>query len=306
MARESSFPTRSISFPSPSGPCAVFAKDRDTTSPRQTAGLPEAQFDHGVLHANNAKEGIETLPTAPSSLAELVEMLREKSEEYDLILYFLETHEREDFPVLGSGANKFYLAPWTLALLHHRPQGLSPSRAGTDPGLRQLYYRPSESLDEVPFEPINGTPSSFLPLGYLVLADGHGEPGRLTQYAWALNLSSKPMALWLLFDYMSVDFEGNDCAVDLRDIYADESWDGAQEAVGLSAKQDGSIRSMLGHYDAIKVLDSIDDWHINKVAEQPSGSTKPQILGPSLRAYPSSDLVFLRRLQALRKAKRDG
>ncbi|KAI4193050.1 MAG: hypothetical protein LQ346_004016 [Caloplaca aetnensis] len=244
-----------------------------------------------------------------SSLAEFVEMLREKSEEYDRILYFLGTHERENFAVLGSGANKFYLAPWTLALLHHRPQGLLQSKADTDPSLRQLYYRPFEGSDEVPFEPINGTPSSFLPLGYLVLADVHGEPGRLTQYAWALNLSSKPIALWLLFDYMSVDFEGNECAIDLHDIYADESWGGIQ---GMTHKgeqpagQNGSIRNMLGHYDSIKVLDNIDGWHIDKVVEQPSGSTKPQILGQSLRAYPSSDLFFLRRLQALRKAKRDG
>ncbi len=105
-----------------------------------------------------------------------------------------------------------------------------------------------------------------------------------------------------------MDFEGKECTVDLRDIYGDECWDGVSEAVREGehpVKQDGSVHKLLGRYDAIKVLDSIDDWHVDEVIEEPSGSTKPQILGPFLRAYPSSDLFFLRRLQALRKAERE-
>ncbi len=97
---------------------------------------------------------------SPSSSAELVQLLREKPEQYDLILYFLETHGRESFAVLGSGTDKLYLAPWTLTLHHDRPQGqgeIHSADADTNPGLRQLYYHLPEGAVELPFEPINST-----------------------------------------------------------------------------------------------------------------------------------------------------
>ncbi|KAL8922527.1 MAG: hypothetical protein Q9172_003534 [Xanthocarpia lactea] len=110
---------------------------------------------------------------------------------------------------------------------------------------------------------------------------------------------------------MSEVFEGYDCAIGLSDMYAPECWGGGTQKAVLhegepSLEPDAGIRNMLGHYDAIKVLDSIDDWRTHKVIQQLTGSTKPQILGQSLRAHPSQDLSFLRRLQALHKAKQDG
>ena len=73
---------------------------------------------------------IDTLPIPPSPSAEFMEMLGEKSEDYDLIFYFLRRLDGENFSILGSGANKLYLAASTLVFLRHPTQ--SQSMADTD------------------------------------------------------------------------------------------------------------------------------------------------------------------------------
>ncbi|KAL8718015.1 MAG: hypothetical protein Q9181_008245 [Wetmoreana brouardii] len=63
----------------------------------------------------------------------------------------------------------------------------------------------------------------FFTLGYLVEPDDNDETGRFTNYVYALNASTEPMSVWLIYDYVRVLVDGRTGTVGLGSRYNNES-----------------------------------------------------------------------------------
>ncbi|KAI4120894.1 MAG: hypothetical protein LQ338_006701 [Usnochroma carphineum] len=127
----------------------------------------------------------------------------------------------------------------------------------------------------------------FLPLGWLV------ENGNTTRYVCLLNISSSPMSVWLMYDYVFVDDEDDD-VVELENtkmIY-DGYLDGGTPETMMKTKE------LVEEQDMFLLYRDIADWDPKKPKAGPNPATKAGksrcSLGPSARAVtrkPPRDLL---------------
>ncbi|KAL8651130.1 MAG: hypothetical protein Q9210_003431 [Variospora velana] len=113
----------------------------------------------------------------------------------------------------------------------------------------------------------------FLPLGWLV---EHGQDGLYcpTRYVCLLNISTQPMSIWLMYDYV-------DCDLELQNTMAvyDDSTIG--EAAPELTKAEGLLRGS----DIMLLYRDITDWVPNATTYGTVDVTEKRLLGPSTRAF---------------------
>ncbi|KAL8900918.1 MAG: hypothetical protein Q9207_005451 [Kuettlingeria erythrocarpa] len=130
---------------------------------------------------------------------------------------------------------------------------------------------------------------SFLPLGHLIEPDEDDESGRLTNYVWALNISTHPWSLWLIFDYLSDDDYEDDCSISLGELYRNprNARKHYQRTVASSP-----FLGPKDNWDMLKVLNDIHNWNPEDPCPFPASDSHPPQhtrLGPSLRVFTLMD-----------------
>ncbi|KAL8919374.1 MAG: hypothetical protein Q9208_006827 [Pyrenodesmia sp. 3 TL-2023] len=121
---------------------------------------------------------------------------------------------------------------------------------------------------------INTEADFFLPLGYLV---EHGKDGMFcpTRYACLLNISTQPMSIWLMYDYVV------DCDIELQNTIAvyDDS------IIGEANPELTKAESLLRGSDIMLLYRDITDWVPNASTYGTADVTEKCLLGPSTRAF---------------------
>ena len=133
-----------------------------------------------------------------------------------------------------------------------------------------------------------------MPLGWFAEGSGNG-PKRRTRYVCLLNISTSPLSIWLLYDYVTRDDEDNTIELpDMTFIYDDSFY---EEHTQLSLLK--STKKLIGSSDLLLVHEDIASW------DPKGGDMKSNIngklperfsyhLGPSARAVgvvPSKSLL---------------
>ncbi|KAL8832114.1 MAG: hypothetical protein Q9170_005011 [Blastenia crenularia] len=207
-----------------------------------------------------------------------------------LAAYPINQHQLEDdIPVVTDGCKTYCLRPDLTALVHEPPPGVREP----DTWYNQLFTRPNPHVQgpSTPFIYAHHAGDFFHPLGNLVectCTDAGLYQERLTNYIWALNISTDPVSLWLVFDYVRYDTDGEPSQVELCKVY----WNQHNEFHYHEAPytyDNASLEGYLhpgGAWDAFKVFDDVDrDWQPEQVKRLDGESAERWLLGPSLRAY---------------------
>ncbi|KAI4125731.1 MAG: hypothetical protein LQ338_004121, partial [Usnochroma carphineum] len=128
----------------------------------------------------------------------------------------------------------------------------------------------------------------FLPLGWLV------ENGTTTRYVCLLNISSSPMSVWLMYDYVFLDDEDED-VVELENTKM--IYDGYLNGGAPETKM--KTKELVEEQDMFLLYRDIADWDPKKPKAGPKPATKagksPCSLGPSARAVtrkPPKNLLY--------------
>ncbi|KAL8919376.1 MAG: hypothetical protein Q9208_006829 [Pyrenodesmia sp. 3 TL-2023] len=194
-------------------------------------------------------------------------------------------HLDDDVPVMVYNGKTYYLRPDNTVLIHDAP----PSQKEANTFYKQFHFgeeRPTPFISTDHATQGNG--DFFLPLGSLVEAANDGGEKRLTNYCWALNISTDPVSVWLVYEYVTTDFLGDEITVQLSDIYLNQGneWKEfpytfdrlppAQAYLGLDSA-----------WDVLKVFDDVEkDWQPqNAQAAKLDSPERRYNLGPTLRAY---------------------
>ncbi|KAL8901820.1 MAG: hypothetical protein Q9207_005012 [Kuettlingeria erythrocarpa] len=113
----------------------------------------------------------------------------------------------------------------------------------------------------------------FLPLGWLV---EHGKDGMYcpTRYVCLLNISTQPMSIWLMYDYVDCDLEIQNTTA----VYDDS-------IIGEAASELTKAESLLGGSDIMLLYRDITDWVPNATTYGTVDVTEKRLLGPSTRAF---------------------
>ncbi|KAI4127091.1 MAG: hypothetical protein LQ338_003377 [Usnochroma carphineum] len=123
-------------------------------------------------------------------------------------------------------------------------------------------------------------PDSFLPLGWLV---ENGTDGRkyTTRYVCLLDISTSPISVWLMYDYVFIDFEDDDQVFELEDTKM--VYDGYFD--GRAPQNMTKARDMVKGQDTILLYQNVADWDPRKACFEHAklGETSYH-LGPSTRA----------------------
>ncbi|KAI4124202.1 MAG: hypothetical protein LQ338_004931 [Usnochroma carphineum] len=185
--------------------------------------------------------------------------------------------ESDDIPVMYHEGKTYSLCPSAYCLNHEPPEG----KEEADTGFRQLNYEGQTHSHK-------GFGSDFfLPLGNLIEPDDKRPAGRLTNYVWALNITTDPVSLWLVYDYVSETELGDKVTTDLSHIYQNV-WNlvGIDDADTYACERRALGKGYLGlgrEWDVVKVFDDINHWE----PETPRSPTFDHLsgFGQSLRAY---------------------
>lgn len=209
--------------------------------------------------------------------------------------------EPNRIPVIALGGRIYSLCIFSLALHHRLPKETQQKEAGsnfrlityeasnTETASRSTVYRSPKNVEIVNKLKMKnaGQADIFLPLGYLIEPDHDGETGRITNYVWALNISTEPKSLWLIFDYMTGDGAGEEAQVTLDDLYSNiyNVLANVPYSDEFHYLPDGFLE--LGEpWDIVQVLDDIEKWQPDKPIElEDEDFEMRQQLGESLRAY---------------------
>lgn len=227
-------------------------------------------------------------PKLPTTHAEFKQFVVENVERTWDIHSAMESRELSprDIPVIVYNGKTYSLRTSTGALDHQLPEEEENQH---ETCLRQIrhWHGDSKSLyssskTEKP-DSKREKPDSFLPLGFLIEPDDEDEAGRLTNYVWALNITTNPWSLWLIYDYLAEDDLGFHCTVDLGEIYNNH------RNAGKDYRYKCASLSFLGlkdSWDMLKVLNNFSDWK----PEDPclisdSQPLQQECLGSSLRAF---------------------
>ncbi|KAL9014042.1 MAG: hypothetical protein Q9173_001292 [Seirophora scorigena] len=198
-------------------------------------------------------------------------------------------HLDDDVPVMVHGSKTYYLRPDYTVLMHDAP----PPYRGADTWFVQLFYdqrlRANEQERPSPFCHANRVGGDFfLPLGSFIEAANEEGEKRLTNYCWALNVSTDPVSLWLVFDYVMVTPGGDHATIKLSQVYLNErnEYDHYGYAFEKVPQAHGYL-GLGGAWDVLKVFDDVDeDWQPeNAIAAKLDDAGRRWELGSTMRAY---------------------
>ncbi|KAI4280542.1 MAG: hypothetical protein L6R38_004379 [Xanthoria sp. 2 TBL-2021] len=182
-----------------------------------------------------------------------------------------------DIPVMSYRGQIYRMKPSGDALRHTTPKGKGP---GTMTFYRQIRQKGGDVFPSLSALNID---HPFYALGFLV-EPSNEKAGRETNYVWAINISTKPWSLWLIYDYVSWEFDGTKPNNDVRQIYK-KTWSADR---GLSYTYDRLESPYLGlerDWDMLKVLDDFDSWDPDNPCRVTLSDVQHGYLGPSLRAH---------------------
>ncbi|KAL8757866.1 MAG: hypothetical protein Q9199_001894 [Rusavskia elegans] len=182
-----------------------------------------------------------------------------------------------DIPVMSYRGQTYRMKPSGDPLRHTTPKGQGP---GTMTFFRQIRQKGG---DVFPSSSALKMDPSFYALGFLV-EPSNEKAGRETNYVWAINISTKPWSLWLIYDYVSWGVYGTKPNNDVRQIYKKTS----SAERGLSYTYDRLESPYLGlerDWDMLKVFDDFDSWDPDNPCRVTLSDAQHECLGPSLRAY---------------------
>lgn len=95
--------------------------------------------------------------------------------------------------------------------------------------------------------------------GNLVEPDaGDEDAGRATNYVWAINVTTDPWSLWLIYDYLSEEDLGFDCVISLHEIYNNVP-NAREHRWHTYKKLDTSFLGLKDEWDMLKALDNFRD-----------------------------------------------
>ena len=95
----------------------------------------------------------------------------------------------------------------------------------------------------------------FLPLGWLVESNKEGTK-RATRYVCLLNISTDPLSLWLMFDYLIKDEKRQTIKIpDLSYVYDDDIYKPSPRFYHMTNAKD-----TIGDYDLLLVYKNVADW----------------------------------------------
>ncbi|KAL8698615.1 MAG: hypothetical protein Q9201_006472 [Fulgogasparrea decipioides] len=255
------------SLPSSSGACNTSSH----TSPESNVSLEEyssvqQQTDSGPSGSSSL------LPTSPT---EFKKMILDHIHSECRITYILCYHELDMMPMMTIDCQVYRL--WAEVSLDHGDFDANLHR-----GLRHVKSDSSNltmtTADEA---------DKFIPLGYLVEPDDNDETGRLTNYVFALNVSTEPMSLWLIYDHVRTFAVGGTGLVGLGSRYTNLSNESSGRRYTYEGEFEESSKGYLGiaqPWDIIKVFD-IDDWQPDNDRPPEPSFGKSYELGSMLRAY---------------------
>ncbi|KAL8918611.1 MAG: hypothetical protein Q9208_007255 [Pyrenodesmia sp. 3 TL-2023] len=237
--------------------------------------------------------GVDCSPDLPTTAAGFKQFVIDNVERSGLIHYALNFHQlpSQDIPVVVHEGKRYSLRISTSALDHQLPD--DEENHDLDTWFRQISYQDGSNhhLYRSSEKKEKEQPDSFLPLGRLIEPHEADKGGRATNYVWAINISTDPWSLWLIYDYLSEDDLGFDCTVGLREIYS--STDNSRECRAYTDdKYESPFLGLKDDWDMLKVLNDVDDWNPENPCLFPgSDSRSPQqrLLGPSLRAFTMMD-----------------
>lgn len=133
--------------------------------------------------------------------------------------------------------------------------------------LRQITYKGKSGSQQRYSSSDTEQVDSYLPLEYLIEPEDGNEAGagRLTNYVWALNVTTDPVSLWLVYDYVSQDDLGYDMVIDLDKIYLNPR--NVRNSCPYTYEQvDSPYFGLEEHWNMLKVLDNLDDWALRILA----------------------------------------
>ncbi|KAL8941829.1 MAG: hypothetical protein Q9216_002007 [Gyalolechia sp. 2 TL-2023] len=190
----------------------------------------------------------------------------------------------DDISVIMYNSKTYYLRP-DMDILHHHPPH---QQQEADTFYSQLFACPEVNLTS-PFNSANHASGDFfLPLGSLVETASEKSKGekRLTNYIWALNISTDPVSLWLVFDYVTADSLDRNTTVDLCEMYPNQrSKDDQLLYIWDRAKPHGYLE-LRTEWDVLKVFDDIDkDWQPEEPRVTKLDAATKYLLGSKMRAY---------------------
>lgn len=121
----------------------------------------------------------------------------------------------------------------------------------------ETHQRFSSNLPKQPFASDAEVKSDFfLPLGWLVESNAKGMK-RATRYVCMLNISTKPLSPWLMFDYLTKDTKGKTISIpDLTYIYDDEVYGVRPGFCDMT-----SAKNSIGSKDVLLVYKDVEDWN---------------------------------------------
>ncbi|KAL8707132.1 MAG: hypothetical protein Q9225_007820, partial [Loekoesia sp. 1 TL-2023] len=249
---------------------------------RSTTKQPEDDVD-----AIRAEYHSRRLPQSPT---ELKDMILDNLHDMIRITWVLDGNKMKpnNIPVMHHQGITYSLLPSTQALDHERPdeEDSWPDNIQEN-NCRLIEYESPESADQmtikrfVPTDAQEQEPHLFVPLGHLSEQCDKIARGHVTNYVWAIDVTTEPRSLWLIFDYRTLDDNCDEAIRDLSEVY----W----STCGSCRYTSTWIRGFLGlgEWDIVQVLDDIGDWLPSKPVKAHFG--KPYKLGPSLRAYLTRD-----------------
>lgn len=186
-------------------------------------------------------------------------------------------------PVMVHKNQSYGLLPSIDAFFHHLPAKYGRVEKGH---FRQLVYESPEGYERI-FKTTNSADGDyFVPLGFLVEGpyrdlDTEDAGGRTTNYVWALNVSTTPKSLWLVYDY----WNGHDdmTPIALQCIYRNliNEWlDFTGEAISLSK----GFLDLGAPWDIVRVFDDVKKWKPTKPGKYKPNFDMRYECGDSLRA----------------------
>ncbi|KAI4187475.1 MAG: hypothetical protein LQ346_005483 [Caloplaca aetnensis] len=196
-------------------------------------------------------------------------------------------HLNDDVPIMVHNGKTYHLRPGYAVLMHNTP----PGQKGASTWFTQLFYhqrlRPNDKERPSPFcHADRASGDFFLPLGSFIEAANDVGEKRATNYCWALNISTDPVSLWLVFDYVMVSPRGKDTTIKLSEVYLNEYNEEFNYGYAFEKAPQGYL-GLGSAWDVLKVFDDVDkDW-------QPENPRVPELdgaakwhLGSTMRAYP--------------------
>lgn len=210
-------------------------------------------------------------------------MVLDKHHDNIRLSWILDGHniQPNQIPVMYREGKIYSLLATSFALTHERPVGDETVPVGN---CRQIEFESCNSIKK--FVPLGAEePHSFVILGYLTEpCDGIPSGGHITNYVWALDVTTEPKSLWLIYNYLTSDDVGNDATLRLSEVYEHE-YNACCDCKHTHTRVNGFLG--LGEWDVVQVIDDVGSWLPSNPVEARFG--KPYKLGPSLRAYFNRD-----------------